>query len=164
MWHKLVTTLDPKQSKSAVLLFQICTALATDAQITDVKLSSTEHSVTLTFSPNIAATNYTASFRLSQGIFWKDYGLEGPYSGSPLQVTHTSLLPGSRYTVEVFENLTRVSHKVYQEEIATGKYSYKENTALTLYRQTICIDMCTQSRSSLSKGIHVSLKMKEQIG
>ncbi|GFN86195.1 protein-tyrosine-phosphatase [Plakobranchus ocellatus] len=94
-------------------------ALSNGQQLQGVQLTSTTNSITLRFAPNLAATNYTASFRITQSVFITDIPLEPPYNNSDLIVTYDNLAPGFRYTVEIYENETSSDYKVFEKEIAT---------------------------------------------
>ncbi|XP_035826277.1 tyrosine-protein phosphatase 10D [Aplysia californica] len=95
-------------------------APVSSSAVTNAQLDSTESRVTLSFSPNPDATNYTASFRLKQGFTFTDVSLEPPYDPDvELRASYNDVLPGHVYTVELYENQTAVAYRVYSGDIAT---------------------------------------------
>ncbi|XP_059175295.1 tyrosine-protein phosphatase 10D-like [Physella acuta] len=84
------------------------------------RLSTTEYTITLSFRPDTSATNYTASFRLSNGFTYNYRWALPPFSNIPVSIMFDGGLPGQRYTVELAEELSSSPSKtVFAQETAT---------------------------------------------
>ncbi|RUS71754.1 hypothetical protein EGW08_020485, partial [Elysia chlorotica] len=87
--------------------------------LSDVRLSSTEYNVTVTFTPNPAALSYSVEFRLKKGFYISDFPFVAPFNTSELSQTYSQVLPGHVYVIEIFENGTAPDYKVFQQDKAT---------------------------------------------
>ncbi|GFR86087.1 protein-tyrosine-phosphatase [Elysia marginata] len=102
-----------------VLVAVHCPACCGQQQLQDVRVRSTEYSISVSFVPRSSATNYTVSFRLTNGLFITDFPFSPPYNSSELTQEYTAVLPGHIYTIEIYENGTSIDEKVFAKDMAT---------------------------------------------
>ncbi|KAK3790007.1 hypothetical protein RRG08_016325 [Elysia crispata] len=145
-------------SSLAVLILQLAgqvPACLGQQQLEDVRLTSTEYSVTVTFVPNPAAMNYSVEFRLKRGLFITDFPLVPPFNTSELTQTYTQVLPGHIYVVEIYENGTAQENRVFSQDIATVPLSPENVSVISrgntfLHLEWVSVEELSYDRHEIS--------------